>query len=1382
MVKQRFTLADVVAMASEVKAACVDCRVVNVYDVDPRTLVLKVASSSEKVLVLIESGVRFHVTKYDARAAAGEMPSAMCAKLRSAVRGKRVTDARVVGSDRVVLFRFGAGASAVHLVLEMYSTGNIVLADAEFVVMAALRNHRNFRDGGEILVGAPYPAASAAFGLGECSLALDETAVASREGLAAFCAVKKAEVAEQQRKHREEVVVEAPRRRKKKTSTTAAEKGATLKQVMIDQRSGLGRFGLDFIEDAAATAGVRLDASVDDLGPEDLERLVVAARAAPTLFAKLEKTGSVDAVIARDANGDYASFSPIVFSHHARLRLEKGFASFGAAVDEYFRAVADARLLKADAAETSAISKRVEKIRVDQARRVDALREDQTKRERKAAALEAWADDVDSILGVINAALASGMRWDELEAYVSEEKDRGSPLASMISALDLPHRRLTVSLEDLLEEEEEDDDSSPGMLEVTVDLDASARASACKLWEAAKKARSKAEKTETAAEAVVLTAEKQTAAQLAKREAKNKLAEASGPAKAAAWWLKYAWFVSSEGYVCVCPRDRAQMERVLFGLARPGKDAIVCAENAGSFAPCLVRGKQRKGWVLSPLALSEAGSFVACRSSAWTKRDRCGTYWLPAADLSREPRGGGAWDVVVDSIGDNFAVRKAAKAYLPPAILELSFGVLFLLDAKDARFFEDRVEDLIPVPPVASPPAPLPERENNSPDPPPSSRSKKSVVFVVEGADRRQNDGDVEKKKTDDDDDEDRRKRGKKKQSKKKGRRRDDSDDSDEPALPLPLDACSRRQRRKRANRTQQESEVKEEPRVETTTKTTTREAVVLLNGDVERTIENLSAAKRAAWDLVAELIDPDVLPHMSFELKFLAEEMCDDDAVDALDKLRANELEARDKRAARLAEARAIEKRGGVSRSAPEQPRNIPAMLNGISRRLVNQRRRKVDHQEQEDASSSTVPTDVDDVAAVAPFTGRPVAEDAILGAVVVCAPSAATRAYSHKLKLTPGNAKKGKAAKDAIEILACSDDGSKRERDLIRAIDVNDAINILPDTVTEPPEAVGSQNRSRKPTERRVRRSNLREGECCCCVAVLTKDPGKAIDLERVLGIEGEQPLQFFVCSKRCRNDFAPIHADHRPVLEIKKRISAALTTCLKTDIRPGDRVEAIGNLSAGVRVYAEAVTVQMLHYDAATSSIALTVEGVFDGIIKVGLSGVRTASDKGNTVACRALSIASHRPPPALEPAQSQSPELPRQLVAERLEVQQLEAARASQLRRAAAAERAVMVTSGETFEAEVEKAEAMEAAAAVAARADSEALDACCREQQIKSGSEEANVASLAKHLKQIYGKIKMERRELTNEPVVPKRRPPPVLGTATQDRRALDARRIVSERR
>ena len=87
MPKARFTVSDVAAMAREVRERCGDWRVNQIYDGDARTFVLKLQQSGipEKRLLLLESGTKFLVTKFDAREDPTAMPSPLCSKLRTSL-------------------------------------------------------------------------------------------------------------------------------------------------------------------------------------------------------------------------------------------------------------------------------------------------------------------------------------------------------------------------------------------------------------------------------------------------------------------------------------------------------------------------------------------------------------------------------------------------------------------------------------------------------------------------------------------------------------------------------------------------------------------------------------------------------------------------------------------------------------------------------------------------------------------------------------------------------------------------------------------------------------------------------------------------------------------------------------------------------------------------------------------------------------------------------------------------------------------------------------------------------------------------------------------------------------------------------------------------
>ena len=95
-----------------------------------------------------------------------------------------------------------------------------------------------------------------------------------------------------------------------------------------------------------------------------------------------------------------------------------------------------------------------------------------------------------------------------------------------------------------------------------------------------------------------------------------------------------------------------------------------------------------------------------------------------------------------------------------------------------------------------------------------------------------------------------------------------------------------------------------------------------------------------------------------------------------------------------------------------------------------------------QKTTKSTGITIDGDDAEHVARLTGTPLATDSLIEAVAVCCPTSACQGFAHSLKLQPGGTKKGRAARDALEILARA---ASDHVDLIREVDANEAILAL-------------------------------------------------------------------------------------------------------------------------------------------------------------------------------------------------------------------------------------------------------------------------------------------------------------------------------------------------
>lgn len=98
MGKGRMTLLDVPAAVKELRA-CIGHRVANIYNISGKTYQFKLkGTGTNKLYMLMESGVRVHLTKYER--SKQDIPNSFAMKLRKHIRTKRLEDVKQLGTDR----------------------------------------------------------------------------------------------------------------------------------------------------------------------------------------------------------------------------------------------------------------------------------------------------------------------------------------------------------------------------------------------------------------------------------------------------------------------------------------------------------------------------------------------------------------------------------------------------------------------------------------------------------------------------------------------------------------------------------------------------------------------------------------------------------------------------------------------------------------------------------------------------------------------------------------------------------------------------------------------------------------------------------------------------------------------------------------------------------------------------------------------------------------------------------------------------------------------------------------------------------------------------------------------------------------------------------
>ncbi|VEU36224.1 unnamed protein product [Pseudo-nitzschia multistriata] len=377
-------------------------------------------------------------------------------------------------------------------------------------------------------------------------------------------------------------------------------------------------------------------------------------------------------------------FQPHLLKQHETMpRLE--YPNFDLATDNFFSHLdLQKRILRAEQQQSQAES-RLEKIRLDQEKRVASLIEQQESLLEEAQLVEIHADMVEKALQVVNSALDSGMDWEQLEDLVElEARQNNNPVAKLIYKLDLENERMVLRLlrEDAMYDIDGDENDNTRFQNVTVSLLDTAHGNAKTLFAKYRASKEKSKKT-TEANAKALEAAEETA----KRqmlEAQSRATHINLQAKRKPMWFeKFNWFITTDNYLVLGGRDAQQNEQIVKRYLRPG-DAYLHADVHGA-ASCVLRAKRKRDpktgktspIPLSSQALREAGNFTICRSSAWSSRMVTSAWWVESHQVSKTAPTGEYLTV------GSFMIR-GKKNFLPPSQLEMGLAVLFKLGDDDS--------------------------------------------------------------------------------------------------------------------------------------------------------------------------------------------------------------------------------------------------------------------------------------------------------------------------------------------------------------------------------------------------------------------------------------------------------------------------------------------------------------------------------------------------------------------------------------------------------------------------------------------------------------------------------------------------------------------------
>ncbi len=545
---------DLAAVVRELRELIKGSRLANIYQLGQNKFLLKLRGRGRTFRLLVELGRRAHLLGEGREMSVPERPPPFCMGLRKDLRGLLLADVRQRGLDRLLELVFSGREEAFRLVFELFGQGNLVLVGPDGRIKRVLRPRR-MRDR-ELLPGREfrYPP----------SPELD----ISRPG-------------------------ELDLGRLRELGSLEAVRG-------LARLTGLGG---TYAEEVLARAGVEKAIPCSSLSDEELARVreALAGLVEQVLEGPLEPR-----VIA--SGGRWLDVVPVKLVKYAGLE-EIAFPTMNEAVEAYFSR------LEAEGARESTLRELEEGVRrLEERLRLQEealarLRGEEAKCREAGDIIFARLHELNGLLRALRDLREELGDWPSVREALGELRRRGPPFSWLVDLRLGPEGpRVLLAVDGV---------------ELALDPRAQAQEAAASYYERAKKARRKAEGAARALEETRRELEEARGKLARAREeelvlevpaARGELPAPSQPPAAVrrAWYERFRWFRSSDGFLVVAGKDAATNELLVKRYAEPG-DLLLHAELPG--APfVLVKAGGRE---VPASTLEEAAQMAIAYSRAW---------------------------------------------------------------------------------------------------------------------------------------------------------------------------------------------------------------------------------------------------------------------------------------------------------------------------------------------------------------------------------------------------------------------------------------------------------------------------------------------------------------------------------------------------------------------------------------------------------------------------------------------------------------------------------------------------------------------------------------------------------------------------------------------
>ena len=518
MRKKEFTSFDVAIAVHELNEAIVNSRVNNIYQLNEKTVIIKLHKTDKPPLRLtMEVGRRIHLTQYALKPP--KTPPAFCMALRKHLRGAWVKNAEQFKFERLVIVHFKTRTGIMKLVLELFGEGNIILTGEKDVILQALVFKR-MRDRNVV---------------------------------------------------RNEVFQFPPSFGKNPFQVTRNELEEALKDAgAVEVVRTLARFlsvGGFYSEEILLRANVEKTKPCNALSSSEVDAIFAELQSLLSAVSAFKTEPYI--VLAED--GGFLDVIPFKLKRYEALK-SKGYDSFNEALDEFF--------LRATAAEKAVASvgvdkltreaERLKRIVADQER---AIREDEKKTEharRIGDVIYAHSSEIQAFLDKFAAAKRKGKDWNILISEIMAAKK--AEVASFVESFDSHNLLANICMDSLrfslnlrrtlFENAAEYYERGKKAKQKSTGALAALKETQNKLAKVEQKIRVN--------EKEKIVKPKEVMEELVKRKVKRK-----------EWYEKFRWFTSSDGFLVVAGKDAVSNE-VLVKKYAAADDPVFHAEVAGA--------------------------------------------------------------------------------------------------------------------------------------------------------------------------------------------------------------------------------------------------------------------------------------------------------------------------------------------------------------------------------------------------------------------------------------------------------------------------------------------------------------------------------------------------------------------------------------------------------------------------------------------------------------------------------------------------------------------------------------------------------------------------------------------------------------------------------